>query len=73
MSKQALGAFERADNGDWNCFKTTAIKSGAGVVVPVLKGTTLHPHTVFAGFNDFTAHLDLVAVEAPSISPHEHK
>lgn len=71
MSKQALGAFEfDSSTDDWVCFRSTSVNWN-GLSVPVAKGQRFHPHTTFAGHDDFTAHLSSIAVDAPSIAPHE--
>ena len=67
MSKQALGAFERQENGDWVCVATKTIQGLAGDV-EVHRGLTIHPHTTFAGRSDFGAYLDSIAIENPSIA-----
>ena len=73
MSVQALGAFERESGGDWVCFKKVEVSTpDGGQTVSVTKGARFHPHTVFAGFNDFTAYLESVSIESPSVCPHEH-
>lgn len=79
MGKQALGAFERQPNGDWACIKDVDISVAPGSIsgtapasttVHVWKGRRFSPHTVFAGFDDFTAYLESICVESPSITPH---
>jgi hypothetical protein len=71
MSKQALGAFERQSNGDWTCIKDTSISIVPGwPAVSVRKGMRFAPRTVFAGSDNFTAYLESVGVESPSVSPH---
>ena len=68
MSMQALGCFERDSNGDWLCTKTTTVLGPAGPVT-VSRGMIFHPRTVYAGFDDFTAHLARVASESASLVP----
>lgn len=70
MSKLAFGAFEKQSSGSWLCVTSTSIPIHRGsVTVPVQAGTRFNPRTVFAGYDDFTAHLENVAEEVPSIQP----
>ena len=69
MVRQALGAFERQDTGDWICFRDTDISISPTLAVHVSKGTRFAPHTVFAGFNDFTTHLESISVDCAGASP----
>ena len=65
MSKQALSAFERDFHGVWYCFRNVTISGPAGEIA-VSKGTVIKKRAVYAGFDDFAAHLESVAVETAS-------
>jgi hypothetical protein len=68
--RQALGAFELDSRGNWICRKTVSIR-GDDCIVTVERGTIFHPHTAFAGYDDFPEHLHEIAVESPPLAPHE--
>ena len=72
MSRQALAAFESGEDGVWHCRKDVVVHGPHGDVM-VRAGTSFAPHTAFAGFNDFTAYLDELAVETAKVAPHEWK
>jgi hypothetical protein len=65
MSKQALSAFERDFQGVWHFFRNVTIASPAGEIT-VPKGTVIKKRAVYAGFDDFAAHLESIAVEMAS-------
>ena len=68
MIKRALGAFEPDVDGNWHCRRTITVRGPHGDVV-VKAGTRIAKRAVFAGFNDFTDHLEKIAVEVPSLGP----
>ena len=70
MCRLALNCFEDRDDGSWVCIRSTTVNGPAGHV-PVLKGQSFRPGTVFAGYNNFTAHLASVSVPSQPVAPHE--
>jgi hypothetical protein len=70
MSRHALDCFEDREDGGWVCIRSTSIMGPAGPV-PVQKGQSFAPKTVFAGYDDFPSHLASVSVESQPIAPHE--
>ena len=68
MGRVALGAFERMNDGTWECRRATVVQHPSGwPAIKIRGGMTFSPHTVFAGFDDFTEYLESVAVDGPSI------
>jgi len=73
MGRRALDAFELRPDGSWICIRRIAVpirRSAASVDVEI--GRSFAPGTAFAGYDDFTAHLAAVAVDAPPAAPHEY-
>ena len=59
--KAGVGGFEPDQGGNWHCRKTVTVRGPLGDVV-VKAGARLAPHTVFAGFDDFTSYLEKIIV-----------
>ena len=70
MAKIAFNCLELQSDGRWLCVKTETVPGRYGPV-GVRVGQSFAPGTVFAGFDDFAAHLASVSVEVPSKAPHE--
>jgi hypothetical protein len=70
MGRRALDCFEDREDGGWVCIRATSVMGPAGPI-PVRKGQSFAPKTVFAGIDDFPSYLASVSVESPSTAPHE--
>jgi len=64
MCKQALGAFEQTDLGEWYCFRDVMVVGRTGTV-RVPKGTVIRRRIVYAGYDDFGRYLESVAIDVP--------
>jgi len=69
MIRQALECFEELLDGSWVCRKSTVI-TGLSCNVAVWRGQTFAPHTVFAGYDDFTSYLESISKTVPMIASH---
>jgi hypothetical protein len=63
VSVQAVKCLERDACGGWHCRADMTISGPLGDV-NVPRGTRFAPHTVYAGYNDFSSYLDSLAAKA---------
>ena len=70
MTRIALRCFEEQLDGSWICRNDITIK-GRACAVYVRRNQFFAPHSVFAGFGDFTAYLASVSETGRDRCPHE--
>jgi hypothetical protein len=70
MTRIALGCFEEQPDGSWICRNDITIR-GRACEVSVTRNRLFRPHTIFAGFGDFTAYLASVSEMSRYRFPHE--
>ncbi len=69
MLFSAYGSIERQPDGRWLCRQATTV-SGPYGPVDVKAGQVFMPNSSFAGFDDFTEHLQKVATLVSAKPPH---
>ena len=69
MVIRAYVSIEQMPDGRWICRRATTVTGRYGPI-EVQTGQVFMPRSSFAGFDDFTAHLQPVATSAPSQAPH---
>jgi|HubBroStandDraft_6_1064221.scaffolds.fasta_scaffold2896302_1 hypothetical protein len=70
IARIALACFEEQPNGSWICRRDTTIE-GRCCRVFVKRNQLFLQGAVFAGFNNFTAHLANQGESRPSRAPHQ--
>ena len=70
--RRALGCFEDREDSGWVCIRAIFVMGPAGPI-PVQKGRSFAPKTVFAGIDDFPSYLASVSVESAPSAPHESR
>ena len=70
MALRALDCFEKLSDGNWICRQDVTI-AGLSCTVAVKRGQLFRAGSVFAGYDDFTAHLAQMVCALPDKLPHE--
>ena len=69
MGRLARSCFEDREGDSWVCIRATTVMGPAGPI-PVQKGRSFTPKTVFADIDDFTSYLANVSVACAPSAPH---
>ena len=64
-TRVALACFEEQPDGSWTCRQDTTIEGLRGYRVFIKRDKRFLPRTTFAGYDDFTGHLEASANSSP--------